>query len=252
MTLQQPLEQAFAKITQHLDNREMLLLEKLHQSFSIWVFPSEMPDLRLMELATHAAANQQAMRFTYRKAGARDSEVRTVHPYHVDAFDGRVYLQAFDPSRGAERKFVIDRMSDAALTGEAFERPKDFDPQKAFDSALAIMSGQGDYRVVVELDPWLTDILRRRRLHASQHVAELASGGAHLTLRLSSLDLIEQTVLSWGTHATVLQPQELRDRLYRTTAELQQRYAPSVPCTEVVAHPVHNSQPDLQLTDHAN
>jgi hypothetical protein len=32
------------------------------------------------------------------------------------------------------------------------------------------MKGKGDYQVVVEMDAWLTDILRGRHLHPSQVV----------------------------------------------------------------------------------
>jgi predicted DNA-binding transcriptional regulator YafY len=59
----------------------------------------------------------------------------------------------------------------------------------------------------------LTDIQRGVRLHSSQSVVELPRGGSHLRLRLSGLEEIEQRGLSWGTHATVIAPVELRQRL---------------------------------------
>jgi proteasome accessory factor B len=252
LPIQKPLEKAFAKLTQNLDAEEVYMLEQFDHAFSIWMFPSEIPDFRLMELAARATVNRQGMRFTYRKPGARNTEVRSVHPYHVDAFDGRVYLQAFDPSRGAERKFALDRMSDAAVTPEAFERPKDFDPKKAFNSTLGVMSGQHDYRVLIEMDAWLTDILRGRRLHATQDIIELPGGGAHLRLRLSCLELIEQYVLGWGTHATVIEPQELRDRLFRTTGELHQRYAPTDAEIGSAGSAVQPDEPTGILPQYAN
>lgn len=57
------------------------------------------------------------------------------------------------------------------------------------------MKGEGDYQVVIEMDAWLTDILRRRRLHPSQVVEDLPGGGSRVKLRLSSLAEIEQYVL---------------------------------------------------------
>ena len=86
------------------------------------------------------------------------------------------------------------------------------------------MRGNGDYQVVIEMDAWLTDILRGRRLHPSQVVEEMPGGGSQVRLRLSCLEEIEQYVLSWGTHATVLGPEELRKRVFKTTEELWQRY----------------------------
>ena len=109
------------------------------------------------------------------------------------------------------------------LTEDRFTVPKNFDPKKFFDHSLGVMTGTGDYEVVIKLDAWLTDILRGRKWHPSQVWTELPGGGSHLQMRLSCLDEIEQWVLSWGTRATVIRPAELRDRLFKTTEELWQR-----------------------------
>ena len=102
--------------------------------------------------------------------------------------------------------------------------PKNFDPKKFFNHSLGVMTGTGDYEVVIELDAWLTDILRGRKWHPSQVWTELPGGGSHLQMRLSCLEEIEQWVLSWGTRATVVRPQALRERIFKTTEELWQRY----------------------------
>jgi len=224
ISVQQPLEQALSKMTQNLNDAERDRLARLDQAYSVWTPPCEGVDLDLLELITRAAAERHGLKFHYRKPGQKRTEVRTVHPYHVDAFDSRTYVQGFDPDRGAERRFALDRMSGTEVTGEEFEKPKDFDPKKAFSSSLGVMSGEGDYRVVVELDAWLTDILNGRRLHDSQEVVRLPEGGAHLRLRLSCLDLIEQEVLGWGTHATVIEPEEWGERGGATAGEVVGKY----------------------------
>jgi predicted DNA-binding transcriptional regulator YafY len=224
MPFQKPLELAFAKITRSLDDEERYMLENLDLAFSFRPFAPEDPDLRVLELLTRAVAERRGLKFSYRKPGAKRSELRQVHPYHVMEYEGRLYLLAHDPARGAGRTFVLGRMSDPALTGDRFSRPKDFDPKKEFSTSLGVMKGKGDYQVVVEMDAWLTDILRGRRLHPSQVVEEMPGGGSHLRLRLSCLEEIEQYVLSWGPHASVVGPQELRERLARTARALAARY----------------------------
>ncbi|HEY9074540.1 MAG TPA: WYL domain-containing protein [Desulfobaccales bacterium] len=224
MPFQKPLELAFAKITRSLDDQERYVLENLDLAFSFRPFAPEDPDLRALELLTRAVAERRGLRFSYRKPGAKQSEVRNVHPYHVMEYEGRLYLLAHDPARGAVRTFVLGRMSDPALTGKRFSRPKDFDPKQEFSSSLGVMRGKGDYQVVIEMDAWLTDILRGRRLHPSQVVEEMPGGGSQVRLRLSCLEEIEQYVLSWGTHATILGPQELRDRVGKAVHELARRY----------------------------
>ena len=224
MPFQKPLELAFAKITRSLDDQERYMLENLELAFSFRPFAPEDPDLRVLELVTRAVAEGRGLKFAYREPGEKRAEVRAVHPYHMMEYEGRMYLLAHDPGRGAVRTFVLGRMREPAVTGTRFVRPKDFDPKKQFSTGLGVMTGKGDYNVVIEMDAWLTDILRGRRLHPSQAVEEVPAGGSRLRLRLSCLEEVEQYVLRWGAHASVVGPQELRERLAKTARALAARY----------------------------
>jgi predicted DNA-binding transcriptional regulator YafY len=236
--LQQPLELAFQKCMGQLDDQERFTLQNLDEVMSFRPFAPEDADLRLFELITEAIRERRGLQFEYRKPGEKVAEVRRVNPYHLMQFNNRWYLLAHDPKLGLPsvgepaagkqkstiRKFVLGRMRVTQLTEDRFQVPKDFDAKKFFDHSLGVMTGAGDYEVVIELDAWLTDVLRGRRWHPSQVWTELPGGGSHLRMRLSCLEEIEQWVLSWGTRATVLQPTALRERLFKTTEELWQRY----------------------------
>jgi predicted DNA-binding transcriptional regulator YafY len=167
---------------------------------------------------------RRVLKFQYRKPGEKRAEPRRVHPYHLLQFDNRWYLLAHDLARKAVRTFVLGRMREAVLLDDHFQKPKDFDPRKMLGGSLGVMSGKGDYQVVIEMDAWLTDVLRGRRWHPSQEVAELPGGGSQVRMRLSGLEEIEQHVLSWGTHAHVVGPHELRDRVAKVAAKLLKRY----------------------------
>jgi proteasome accessory factor B len=225
MPFQKPLELAFAKMTRSLDDEEKYMLENLDLAFSFRPFAPEDADLRVLELVTRAVAECRGLKFAYRKPGEKRAAVRQVHPYHVFNYEGRMYLLAHDTVRGATRTFVLGRMSEPTVTSKRFVRPKNFDPKKEFSTSIGVMRGTGDYQVVVEMDAWLTDILRGRRLHPSQVVEEFSGGGSRLRLRLSCLEEIEQHILSWGAHASVVEPRELRERLGKVAGELAARYA---------------------------
>jgi proteasome accessory factor B len=226
MPFQKPLELAFAKMTRSLDDDEKYMLKNLDLAFSFRPVAPEEADVTLLELVTRSVAEGRGLKFEYRKPGDKCKEVRQVHPYHVLSYDGRMYLLAHDTVRCEIRTFLLGRMMDVKATSDRFVRPKEFDPKKELSSSLGVMKGNGDYQVVIEMDAWLTDILRGRRLHPSQVVEEPPGGdGSRLRLRLSCLEEIEQYVRSWGTHCTVLEPQELRQRLMKTGRELWERYA---------------------------
>ncbi len=225
--LQQPLEVVFHKLTGQLDDRERFTLQNLDEVLSFRPFAPEDADLRLFELASRAVAERQPLCFRYRKPGKKDAVARRVHPYHLMEFGGRWYLLAYDLQREAIRTFVLGRMREPMVMNERFVRPKDFDPKQHFRQSLGVMSGTADYEVVIEMDEWLTDILRGRRWHPRQVWTELPGGGSQLRLRLSCLEEIEQYVLSWGAHANVVGPHELVERVAATARALVSRYAQS-------------------------
>jgi predicted DNA-binding transcriptional regulator YafY len=220
--LEKPLELAFKQFAGRLDDDERFTLQSLDEVLSLRPFAPDDADLKLFELVTRALTERRAMQFQYRKPGEKRTDLRNVHPYHLFEFAQRWYLLAHDVKRRAIRTFVLGRMRTATVTNEQFQVPADFDARKHFETSLGVMSGPGDYRVVIEMDAWLTDILRGRRWHPSQEIVELPDGRSQLRLRLSCLEEIEQYVLSWGSHATVAEPAELRTRVLSTVRELSQ------------------------------
>lgn len=225
--LEQPLELAFKKFAGQLDDAERFTLESLDEVLSFRPFAPEDADLKLFELVTRAVTERRALRFEYRKPGESRAEGRVVHPYHLMEFEKRWYLLAHDAGRGEIRKFVLGRMRGATVTEERFTAPAGFDPKEYFRKSLGVMTGSGDYQVVIEMDGWLTDVLRGRRWHPSQVWTELPGGGSQLRLRLGCLEEIQQYVLSWGAHASVVEPRELRERVGATAQEVAARYGGS-------------------------
>ena len=223
--LEQRLEQFFRKCTGQLDDEDLFTMQDLSDVLSFRPFAPDEADARLFELVTGAAGERRWLRFDYRKPGTKVAERRKVQPYHVFEFGGRWYLLAHDPMRQDVRTFVLGRMKDAEMLEERFEKPKGFDLRKYFEKSFGMMAGKGDYEVVIEMDAWLTDVLRGRRWHPKQVWTELPEGGSQLRLRLSCLEEIEQYVLSWGAHASVSEPRELRERLGKVARELAARYA---------------------------
>ena len=227
-TVGRPLEALLSRVSRQLDDGERFTLQNLEDVMSVRPVAAEDGDVPLFELVSRGVGQRRVLKFQYRKPGEKRAEPRRVHPYHLLQFDNRWYLLAHDLARKAVRTFVLGRMREAVLLDDHFQRPKDFDPRKMLGGSLGVMSGQGDYQVVLEMDAWLTDVLRGRRWHPSQEVAELPGGGSQVRMRLSGLEEIEQHLLSWGTHAHVLGPQELRDRVRAVAAELVRRYRQDV------------------------
>ena len=222
---EKPLRMAFEKLTGQLDSKELYSLENLRDALSFRPFAPEDTDLRLFGILTRALRERRVAKFNYRNWGQRELKRRRVEPYHLACIDNHWYLFAHDRERKDVRTFALSRVSEAHVTGERFSRPATFNAKKYLKDSLGVLKGEEDYEVVIEFDAYGTDLVRNRKWHASQEFTELAGGGSQLRMRLSSLEEILASVLSWGTHATVVRPRALAERVRRTAEKLVERYA---------------------------
>jgi predicted DNA-binding transcriptional regulator YafY len=221
------LEAAFRKLTGQLDTSTSFSFGNLDEAFSFRPFAPEETDLGLFQNLLTAIRKNQAIQFAYKKLGAKKSEQRTAHPYHLACVDNRWYLFAFDTVRQAMREFVLTRMSKLEVTDKTFIRRKSFKLDKYLRGSFGVFTGkpEDEFEVVVEFDAWAADLLRGRRWHWSQSVDELPGGEIRMRMRLNNLEEIERWVLEWGIHATVIAPLALADRIENIALELRNRYA---------------------------
>ena len=184
-------------------------------------------DLAVFNALSSAVLRQHEVTFAYRKPGDPKKSQRRVRPYHLAHRENLWYLVGFDLEREALRTFALPRIADVAVTKESFTRPPDFSPEKFFASALGVLGGAGNFRVVIRFTAAAAERVREREWHESQEMRELPGGSLELSLRLGALMEVEQWVLSWGAAAEVVAPVELRDGIRKTVAALAARYAAS-------------------------
>jgi predicted DNA-binding transcriptional regulator YafY len=222
---EKPLRLAFEKLTGQLDSKERFSLENLQDALSFRPFAPEDTDLQVFQVIATGLRERRALRFNYRNLGAKAAQARHVYPYHLACIDNHWYLFAHDVNRQAIRTFSLTRMSRPDLTKERFVKPADFDPDTYLPGSFTVLTGDKDYDVVIEFDAWATDLIRGRHWHPSQELVELPGGGSRIRMRLSTLDEIDRWVLTWGTHANVIAPTALADRVAKTGLELAKRYS---------------------------
>jgi proteasome accessory factor B len=223
-SLQPVLESAFRKMTAQLDDSVRFSLGNLDEVLSIRPFGPGEVELETFELLTRAVRERRAVRFWYRKHGLLNRVQKCVHPYHIACVNNLWMMFAFDPKAKDMRKFVVFRVARPELTAERFTVSGKFDVNKELGGSLGVFKGGDDYEVVIDFDAWGADDVRGRRWHSSQRLTELPGGYLRVKLRLNSLEEVEGWILGFGTHATVVQPQELRVRVGKTAEEIRRSY----------------------------
>lgn len=240
-----PLEQAFRKLTGQLDTSVQYSLGNLDEVLSFRPFAPEDADLETFQIITRGLKEKRALKFLYRNLGADKSHWRLAHPYHVACIENHWYLFAFDVKRSAMRTFALTRLRAPELLQERFIVSQKFSLNEYLRGSFNVFKGAEDYEVVIDFDPWATDLLRGRRWHPTQEMIKLPGKSTRLRMRLNSLEEAERWVLSWGNHATVVRPEVLARRIRITATNLQQKYSDVVISSAPLTPVSKNALPQL-------
>jgi proteasome accessory factor C len=101
-----------------------------------------------MALLTQAATEGRVVEITYTALASGETTHRQVEPWRVFSALGNWYLTAHCRLAGAERLFRVDRVREAALTGEAFTPPETLPPPEVRYAPRA-----EDVQAVLRLSP---------------------------------------------------------------------------------------------------
>ena len=219
------LEETFRKLAGQLDDSFRFSVDGMERVLSIRPFGAgRVGQEKTFDLLMNAARERQAIRFRYRNHGELRTERRHVHPYHVGYRNNKWMLFGFDVKRNATRSFVIARLTEARLAAQRFTRPESFNMDDELRDSFGLFRGKEKVDVIVEFDAWGADDVRPQQWHWSEELTELPKGRLRVKFRLSSLEEVERWILGFGSHATVIEPKELRQRIGKIGRTLAERY----------------------------
>jgi hypothetical protein len=116
------------------------------------------------------------------------------------------------------------RLSKPRLTDQRFETVKPFDLKDELRGSFGLFKGKEKIEVVIEFDAWGADDVRPQHWHWSEELTELPKGRLRVKFTLSGLEEVEKWVLSFGTHATVIEPEALKERVKRSGDQIAAKY----------------------------
>ena len=220
---ERPLLSAFKKMAASLPDTVSLNLADWEQTISFRTSAEPILNVEIFDTLAKATARHRQLLLTYRKPGRKETEPRVVDPYHLANINGEWFLFAYCHLRNDIRTFVPSRIQEAELTGKTFVRPQKFSLEKRLRDTFGVVTGQGEFEVVIRFDELVSDYIREKRWHPSQQLIELEDGGVELRLKLSSLAEIQRWILSWGGQACALAPAELVESLKAAARMIQER-----------------------------
>jgi len=220
------VRQAMAKLRTLLPHEVELNLERMVDTVSFHIEPLRGEELEVAEryqTLVSAVEQRRTVELDYFTASRGVVTFRKVAPYHLRFAGGAWYLAGYCQKRGALRIFALDRMLSLALTSDTFAYPADFSVDEYLANSWVSERGEPQ-EVVIAFDREQAPYVRGRRWHPSQHLEDLPDGSLRMTLTIGGLGELRRWIMSFGSHAQVLEPPTLREAMIREWADAMSAY----------------------------
>jgi len=175
------------------------------------------PDLPHLSTLQAAAKDRRQLRLRYQRGSGGAVSEREVHPYALLHAEGMWYLAAYCESSSDLRIFRVDRIVDATLLADTFERPATW-------SVEDVVNGRRVLR---------TDTTRRLRVRYGPRVARwiiereeataAPDGSVEVEYPLADESWVLRHVLQYGPDAEVVEPAEMRAAVRERLASMLAR-----------------------------
>lgn len=160
----------------------------------------------------NALLYQQSIVLSYRSPGRTEPADYKVDPYTLLFQKGGIYLLGYAQQREALRTFAIERICGVETLKERFEIPEGYRPGQALGEAFGIVA-ESPMDVVVRFSASIAHAMKDRIWHSSQKIEEQADGSILLSFHAGGKMEILSWLLSYGAHAELLAPADLREEL---------------------------------------
>ncbi|HEX2769675.1 MAG TPA: transcriptional regulator [Geobacteraceae bacterium] len=223
---QEEMESIFRKVNSVLPPRYAAHMERI-ASVSIPLLQGKRDYGKVAEplkLLREALIYQYRVKLAYRVRGKRKTADYRVDPYSLIFYKGGLYLLGFAHNRRGLRTFAAERISRVEVEKERFEIPEEFRPEEQFRTAFGIVE-ETVMPVQVRFSPAVAHTVRDRVWHPSQRIKTMPDGSIVLSFEAGGRMEIVSWILSYGEHAEVLAPAELREEVGRKIGAMTACYA---------------------------
>ena len=206
------------------------MAERLNKAASLVISQAAQPGLvKVLETIAHAWVEHKKVHITYRSLSSHSTKPYTVSPYLIEPslWSDGAYLIGFCDEHNDITTFKIERIQQAALTGETFNVPQTFDDQLLLKYAWGIWySDQEPVTVKLRFVPGeAARRLKESVWHPTQQITDTADGGCLWTGRIAEPQEMLPWIRGWGADVEVLEPDKLREQLKDETQRMAMMYS---------------------------
>jgi predicted DNA-binding transcriptional regulator YafY len=173
--------------------------------------------------------DRRAVIITYQSLRATEPVSYDIYPYGLIDHRGALYLVGCKPHDAEICHWKIARIESADVTQIPFQRPPDFDLQQHLARSFGVFHGRGDVKIRIRFAKKVARYVSEGKWHDSQKLASQKDGSLLAEFQLSGAEEIKRWIMSFGRHAVVEEPEELRLEIAAELSVLLSAYASSSP-----------------------
>ena len=167
--------------------------------------------------------NQYRVRLSYAKKGLKQVESYEVDPYTLVFHKGGIYLLGYAHNRKGMRLFALERIRGVDVSRHRFDIPEGYEPEAHFATAFGLVSDR-EMKVRVRFSSEVAHTLQERVWMPGQRLKSDSDGGVVIEFNAAGEMELVSWVLSYGAHAEVLEPPELRSAVKQQVRKMRQFY----------------------------
>lgn len=177
----------------------------------------------IIDQLTDAMLNTETCKIKYHSF--YDDRIKNfqIDPLHFFENDGGLYLLVNTTSFSDIRTLAVERIQEITKTDLSFEYPKNLDSEKLIESAFDIVYGDPvDIRIWFSADQ--ARYIKERKWSKTQKIKRKADRSVILSMKTSGWWDVKKWILSYGSDAEVLEPEELRKEIINDLKTARERY----------------------------
>ena len=181
----------------------------------------------MLKTINRAILEHRVVEVEYAPTG-KPASTRKIEPYGLAVYQSSIYVIAAAPEiqepSDRLRNWKLDRFKHATALDEYFKPDPSIDISEYLGRSIGIFSGDSPTDVTIRLGQRAVNWVREDPWHPEQSLKIHEDDTATLTVPASHPREVLPKVLALGTEAEVLGPQEFRDAVAESVAELAARY----------------------------
>jgi predicted DNA-binding transcriptional regulator YafY len=179
---------------------------------------------KIMLTLQQALLTKRQVEGLYSTPHERRSKRVQLQPLRVFLARNAWYVAAQDNAKQI-KLFRLARFKELSVSGKPNPSRRDWSLKQMLGNAWTVYRGERDWHVEIVFDPEAAVLVQEVRWHPTQELTTLDNGCLRFRAIVSGLEEIRFWVLSWGHHATVIKPSELRHEVCQIASKLLANYS---------------------------